>query len=57
VRRLCELLGLQVERLVRTRFGPVRLGEMAVGTTRPLTAKERDVIAALVETGAVPDEA
>jgi 23S rRNA pseudouridine2605 synthase len=57
VRRLCELLGLQVERLVRTRFGPVRLGELPVGTTRPLTAKERDVIAALVETGAVPDEA
>jgi 23S rRNA pseudouridine2605 synthase len=51
VRRLCDALGLEVERLVRTRFGPVRLGELAPGATRALSAKERDVLAALVKSG------
>jgi 23S rRNA pseudouridine2605 synthase len=41
VRRLCEALGLQVERLVRTRFGPVALGKLASGVSRNLTARER----------------
>jgi 23S rRNA pseudouridine2605 synthase len=44
VRRLCEALGLEVERLLRTRFGPVKLGSLAPGKTRPLTAKERRAI-------------
>jgi 23S rRNA pseudouridine2605 synthase len=48
VRRLCEALGLQVERLVRTRFGPVKLGSLEPGQMRPLTAREREIIAALV---------
>jgi 23S rRNA pseudouridine2605 synthase len=47
VRRLCEALGLAVERLVRTRFGPVKLGSLESGQTRPLTAREREIISAL----------
>jgi 23S rRNA pseudouridine2605 synthase len=47
VRRLCEALGLSIERLVRTRFGPVRLGTLAPGATRGLTGAERQIIEAL----------
>jgi pseudouridine synthase len=47
VRRLCEALGLTVERLVRTRFGPVKLGSLEPGKTRPLTMREREIISAL----------
>ena len=47
VRRLCSALGLGVERLVRTRFGPVELGNLASGATRALTARERAGLDAL----------
>lgn len=47
VRRICEAVGLEVLRLVRTRFGPVTLGKLPPGETRPLTSGERRQIAAL----------
>jgi 23S rRNA pseudouridine2605 synthase len=47
VRRLCEALGLEVLRLVRTRFGPILLGSLAAGASRPLSAKERKLVEAL----------
>lgn len=51
VRRLCEAVGLEVLRLVRTSFGPVRLGALAPGASRPLTNKERDLVLALTKSG------
>jgi pseudouridine synthase len=47
VRRVCEALGLEVDSLVRTRFGPVTLGELEPGRTRALTAREMGVIRAV----------
>jgi 23S rRNA pseudouridine2605 synthase len=51
IRRLCEALGLGIERLVRTKFGPVKLGSLPSGKTRPLTAREGEIIDALTKTG------
>jgi 23S rRNA pseudouridine2605 synthase len=44
VRRLCKEVGLEVERLVRTGFGPVSLGGLPSGQTRSLTPSERAAI-------------
>lgn len=41
VRRLCEAVGLVVDRLVRIAFGPVELGDLAPGKVRKLTKGER----------------
>lgn len=41
VRRLCEAVGLEVDRLVRIKFGPVELGDLAPGKVRSLTKPER----------------
>jgi 23S rRNA pseudouridine2605 synthase len=49
VRRLCDALGLEVERLVRTTFGPVRLGSLPSGASRPLNKRESDLISSLVK--------
>ena len=40
VRRLCEAVGLSVDKLTRVKFGPVGLGDLAPGQWRPLTATE-----------------
>jgi 23S rRNA pseudouridine2605 synthase len=40
VRRWCEEMGLKVERLARLSYGPVRLGDLPVGRSRPLTPRE-----------------
>ncbi len=49
VRRLCAALGLEVERLVRTTFGPVRLGSLPSGASRPLNKREADLLTSLVK--------
>ena len=40
VRRLMEAVGYPVQRLVRTQVGPVTLGNLRAGKTRPLTREE-----------------
>lgn len=40
VRRWCEAVGLKVDRLARLSYGPVRLGDLPSGRSRPLTPPE-----------------
>jgi 23S rRNA pseudouridine2605 synthase len=40
VRRMCEAVGLTIVRLIRTRLGPLSLGNLPPGGNRPLTARE-----------------
>ena len=47
VRRLCEALGLEVLRLVRTKFGPLELGSLPTGSARPLNGRERKLLEAV----------
>ena len=49
VRRICAALGLEVERLVRTTFGPIRLGALPSGSSRPLNKRETDLLTTLVK--------
>ncbi len=44
VRVLAKAVGLEVVRLVRVEFGPIRLGTLGVGRTRPLTRAETDAL-------------
>ncbi len=48
VRRLLAEVGFPVERLVRTRIGPVRLGDLRVGRTRVLVREELGTLLAAV---------
>ena len=41
IRRMCELVGLEVTDLYRLRIGPLRLGDLKEGAWRVLTAEER----------------
>jgi len=47
IRRFCQALGLFVQRLVRVRYGPVKLGQLPSGETRPLSNREHEIITAL----------
>jgi 23S rRNA pseudouridine2605 synthase len=47
VRRVCEAMGLEVTRLVRTRFGPIKLGRLPLGECRPLSRNEIALLNAL----------
>jgi pseudouridine synthase len=40
VRRMVEALGSSVLKLVRTAIGPIRIGDLPIGTWRHLTAEE-----------------
>jgi 23S rRNA pseudouridine2604 synthase len=49
IRRMCELVGLEVTDLFRTRIGPLKLGDLPEGKWRHLTNEER---AGLIEASA-----
>lgn len=51
VRRLCKALGLTVERLIRVRYGPIELGKLPVGKSRPLTSAELRAVEKTVRSG------
>jgi 23S rRNA pseudouridine2605 synthase len=40
VRRMCEAVGLPVDKLMRIRLGPLKLGRLQPGQWRPLTDDE-----------------
>jgi len=46
IRRMCELVGLEVTDLLRVRIGPLRLGDLPEGQWRPMTAAERAALLA-----------
>jgi 23S rRNA pseudouridine2605 synthase len=46
IRRVFEAVGLDIERLVRISIGPLRLGDLGPGQTRPLTPEERAALEA-----------
>jgi len=41
IRRMCDMVGLDVVDLFRIRVGPLRLGDLPEGRWRPLTSEER----------------
>jgi pseudouridine synthase len=40
IRRMCDAVGHPVQRLIRVRIGPIELGRLEPGTSRPLTPEE-----------------
>jgi 23S rRNA pseudouridine2605 synthase len=56
VRRMCEQVGHRVAELERIRFGPLVLGDLAVGAVRRLTPNEVSVLRS-AGSGARPDKA
>ena len=51
IRRLLEMLEVQVLRLVRTSIGPLELGELKKGAVRTLTAKEKQAMDQAINRG------
>jgi 23S rRNA pseudouridine2605 synthase len=49
IRRMASAVGLEVVRLVRTRIGPLRLGNLPLGAWRPLSQSEVDAMRKAVE--------
>ena len=49
VRRYCQALGHRVVSLRRVEFGPLRLGRLAPGESRPLTAREVDTLTRIAQ--------
>lgn len=56
VRRWCEAIGLKVERLARLSYGPVRLGDLAVGRWRDLTGDEMIALYRAIRLDPAPEE-
>jgi 23S rRNA pseudouridine2605 synthase len=44
IRRMCAALGIEVLRLVRVAIGPLVLGHLPKGASRPLTASEKQAV-------------
>ncbi len=51
IRRLLEAMGFEVRRIFRWGFGPLRLGDLPEGATRPLSAQEVRALKGLVGVG------
>mmetsp|Transcript_66735 Transcript_66735/g.145556 ORF Transcript_66735/g.145556 Transcript_66735/m.145556 type:complete len:323 (-) Transcript_66735:14-982(-) len=49
LRRMCAVVGLDVEWLVRVRVGPVELGDLPLGSARDATPEERRALMATAE--------
>jgi 16S rRNA U516 pseudouridylate synthase RsuA-like enzyme len=49
VRKWIAAVGAKVERLARLSFGPIRLGDLAVGDWRPLTPDEMKRLYAAID--------
>jgi 23S rRNA pseudouridine2604 synthase len=49
IRRMCELVGLDVTDLIRLRIGPLKLGDLPEGKWRPMTAEERAAMIAAAQ--------
>lgn len=50
IRRMCEQLGYTVIRLTRVAIGPITLGRLPLGKTRPLTEEEIQALRTMTET-------
>lgn len=55
VRRMLAQVGHPVQRLVRTKVGPVRLGDLRPGTTRPLNRDELGTLLSLPDPATPPN--